>query len=114
MKKEDNQNAENKFKRTEKIKKIYPKDTKITSDNAIFEMAKDIREIRNFIRELSMTSYGRVRVASWATGIEFRDLLKVVKGIAQTLKVKGFTEELKSAKEMKEKEAKSKFAIKTH
>jgi len=114
MEKQYNQNTDNKFRRTEKIKKIYPKDTKITSNNAIFEMAKDIREIRNFIRELSMTSYGRVRVASWATGMEFRELLKVVKGIAQTLKVKGFTEELKSAKEIKEKEAKSKIAIETH
>jgi len=97
----ENKKAEKRENKKTEI--IYPKDAEITKENAIIEMAKSLRELRNFTRSIQQTDYGRIRVASWTTGYEFRDLLNTVKGIAQTLGIKEKVKSLESAKKAKAK-----------
>ena len=53
----------------EKAKKEYPRDAKITPANALVELAKDVREIRNFIRYIRVTDGRRIGTAPYISGI---------------------------------------------
>jgi len=73
-------------KQSKGSEKTYPKDEIITATNALVELAKSSREMRNHFRSIPRTEEkGRLKVASWVTGIEFRDLLKTLKRIEKIL-----------------------------
>lgn len=105
---------EKKIKNNINQEKTYPRDVEITPENAMVEIAKDIREIRNFNRDMPRTGAGRFKVAAWDTGFEFRDLLNTVKSIAKKMGIQAKRERIKTAKENREKEKKKLKTIEIH
>lgn len=98
---------EKKPKDVKKEQKTYPKDIPITKENAIVEMAKNIREMRDFLRDLSLTDAGRVRTAAWVTGYEFREALNIIRALAKKQGI-STTEIRKRWEQQQEKKSKQK------
>lgn len=85
--------------------KKYPEDTGITTSNAMLEMAKDFREMRNFFRSIPQTDAGRPKTASWITGKEswenlalLRDIMNILMAMAKQMGINGLQAELEKAR----------------
>ena len=61
---------------------IYPKDNEITQENALFELAKAVREIRNWTRQVKFTEAGRIKATVWSAGGDTGKILRIMNAAA--------------------------------